>query len=72
MYHFFISGSRMSLICLYLIYLYALSIKSGVSNELLLSFSIGLETNESIWSSTLRDRMSLNELVSTSGVATIV
>ena len=57
---------------MYFAYFYALSITSSVCNELLLSFSVSLETKEFIWSSTLEDRMLVNELVSTSGVAIIV
>ena len=69
---FFISARRTSLIFLYFAYLYALSITSSVSNELLLSCAVSLETKELICSSTLGDRMSVNELVSTNGVAAIV
>ena len=58
---FFISGRRTSLSFLYFAYLYALSITSSVSNELLLSFSVSLETKELIWSSMLGDRMLLLE-----------
>ena len=45
---------------------------SIVSNELLLSFSVSLETKVLIWSSTLGDRILLNKLVLIIGVAIIV
>ena len=45
---------------------------SIVSNELLLSFSVSLKTKVLIWSSTLGDRILLNELVLIIGVAIIV
>ena len=40
--------------------------------RLVFSFSISLETKQPLWFSTLEDRISVNELVSTNGVAIIV